>query len=331
MAKTGLVVGKFYPPHRGHRFLIDTAQPQVDHLIVLVCERSGQTISGEQRATWLRELHPAADIRVIPDIGHDDDSRIWAEYTKKIIGFPPDAVFSSEEYGPRYAKLMGSQHVMVDQPRATVPISATEVRKNPWAAWPHLEPCVRAYFTKRVCVLGAESTGTTTLAQTLAKVYRTVWVPEYGRTYSQEKYEHHPDPVWTSDEFAFIAKEQRRQEDEAARRANRLLICDTNAFATGIWHERYMGHRSALVERVGAEVRPDLYLLTDDTIPFVQDGWRDSEHLRHWMHVLFQQRLDEQPVPWQLITGNREARVRQARRAIDQLFAQAKFEDIRPG
>lgn len=42
-----------------------------------------------------------------------------------------------------------------------------------------LEPCVRAYFAKRVCIVGAESTGTTTVAQALAAHFRTNRVPGF--------------------------------------------------------------------------------------------------------------------------------------------------------
>ena len=38
---------------------------------------------------------------------------------------------------------------------------------------------------KRVCLLGAESTGKTTLAAALAERFDTVWNPEYGRPYTQ--------------------------------------------------------------------------------------------------------------------------------------------------
>src|SRR5262249_17501907 len=143
MPKIGLVIGKFYPPHRGHSFLIQTALRQVDHLIVLVCERPDQVLTGQQRVTWLREEHPTADVRIIPDIGHDDDSQMWADYTKTFLGCAPDVVFSSEDYGPDYARLMGSRHVMVDCVRSTIPISATLVRKNPLLAWAYLGSGVR--------------------------------------------------------------------------------------------------------------------------------------------------------------------------------------------
>ena len=42
MAKRGLIVGKFYPPHRGHRHLIECGRSQVDELYVIVCGKPGE-------------------------------------------------------------------------------------------------------------------------------------------------------------------------------------------------------------------------------------------------------------------------------------------------
>ena len=72
-------------------------------------------------------------------------------------------------------------------------------------------------------------------------------MPEYGREYCatlQDLFTHEG----RSEEFTAIAREQNRREDLAARTAGSVLICDTNAFATGIWHERYVGKRSLEVE-----------------------------------------------------------------------------------
>jgi HTH-type transcriptional regulator, transcriptional repressor of NAD biosynthesis genes len=61
---TGVVAGKFLPPHRGHKYLIDTARAAVDHLDVLVCARDDQPIDGSTRAVWLREIHPGVDVHL---------------------------------------------------------------------------------------------------------------------------------------------------------------------------------------------------------------------------------------------------------------------------
>lgn len=129
----GLVIGKFYPPHLGHKFLIDTALAQVDHLDVIVSARPEQTISGELRAQWLREMHPSAHVRVIDDPGRDDDSEFWAQYSLRILGRAPDVVFTSEDYGETYARFLGCRHVMVDRERTRVPISASAIRSAPYA------------------------------------------------------------------------------------------------------------------------------------------------------------------------------------------------------
>jgi len=177
--------------------------------------------------------------------------------------------------------------------------------------WDYIDPPVRGWYAKRIVIVGAESTGTTTLAQDLAHALDTPWVPEYGRAYSLIK-QAKGESLWNSNEFIDIAHEHTRQENEAARMANRFLVCDTNAFATMLWHRRYLGHRHALLDKYGLHSKADLYLLTGCEIPFVQDGLRDGEHIRHEMHEWFAQALSEQTTPWFLVQGSRSERLAQA-------------------
>ena len=319
----GLIVGKFYPPHRGHKHLIDTARRQVDRLVVILAHHPSQTIPGELRHTWLREIHPACEIHLVPD-DLDDDSQQWADFTVKHLGRAPEVVFSSEDYGPIYAGLMSARHVMVDRDRSTIPVSGTSVRSAPLDHLDFLEPCVRAHFVRRVVLLGAESTGKTTLAKQLAEHFQTSWVPEYGREHWERKVAgltmHDPLPSWSSDEFVHIATEQQSRENQLARTANRVLICDTNAFATGTWHERYYGCRDERVDVIGRKDKVDLYLLTSPDVPFVQDGFRDGEKIRPWMHERFHEQLSRGSVPWLLLTGDYAERFAAAAQAVTALL-----------
>lgn len=321
MFQNGLVIGKFYPPHRGHKFLIDAAQAASEQVTVIVCAKESETIPGILRAEWLAKIHPRARILLMNDNKlADDDSKGWAAYTLGILGYVPDAVFTSENYGDPYACFMGTVHVLVDRDRTTVPISGTLVRSNPEKYAQFLEPCVRAYFARRIVVVGAESTGTTTLAQALAKHYHTVWVPEYGRYFSEGKrFVGFGEGDWRTEEFVAIAKAQAAFEDGLAESSNGIVISDTDAFATGLWHERYLGTRSAEVEAVSARRRVDLYIVTGDEIPFVQDGLRDGEHIRHDMHKRFVERLAEDKKPFVVVRGSREERLAQAVSAIGSL------------
>jgi HTH-type transcriptional regulator, transcriptional repressor of NAD biosynthesis genes len=320
----GLVIGRFYPPHRGHKFLIDTALAQVDYLDVLVCSRPEQTISGELRRDWLREIHPTAHVRAIYDPGEDDNSKFWAEYTVQILGRAPDVVFTSEHYGEMLAHFLGCRHVMVDRERVHVPISASAILAAPLKHWEFLDPCVRGHFAKRISVIGAESTGKTRLARELAEHYQTVSVREYARQYC-EKLQNSGVDLWTypwrSDEFTEIARRQQAIEDKLAREANRILICDTDVLATSIWHERYLHTRSAEVESLVSSHRHDLYLLTDIDVPFVQDGMRDGESIRPWMNARFEQVLKERNLPWVKISGFGRERLDRAVKEVDKLLA----------
>jgi len=315
---TGVVIGKFYPPHRGHKHLIETALDQSDQVTVFVCDEDGQTIPGRLRAEWLREIHPGADVRVVRSSLAHEDSAGWAKATVEWLGYAPAAVFTSESYGDRYAALMGSTHVCVDAERRVVPISATMIRSRPRQHLDDLEPCVRAHVVRRVVIIGAESTGTTTLSIALAEHYQTTWVPEFGRLYTEARRPR--GELWRSDEFTFIAVEQARMEDALARLANKVLICDTDPFATTIWHERYLNAPSRAVRAVAATRKYDLYILTDTDIPFVQDGIRDGEHIRQWMHDRFRDELSGMATPLLVVSGSREHRLAAAIARIDPLL-----------
>lgn len=322
---TGVMIGKFLPPHQGHKHLIDTAAAGVDHVDIIVCARKDQPIDGPTRAAWLQEIHPDATVVLVNDDIADDQgdvtSKAWAERTVQVLGRAPDVVFTSEEYGPRYARHMGARHVSVDPGRTRFPVSGTAVRADPAAHWQLLEPCVRAWYVRRICVVGAESTGTTTLALALADHYDTTCVAEYGRRFCEEQLADRGSLDWKTEHFVTIATQQQADEDNAARSCGPLLICDTDALATSIWQERYLGYRSEEAEALAAERAYLLYILTSDDIAFVQDGTRDGEHVREWMTQRFRDEFAQRREPWIEITGDREHRLAAAIEAIDQLCA----------
>ena len=320
---TGVVIGKFLPPHSGHRHLIEVAAAAVDHLDVIVCAHESQPIEGATRVAWLREIHPDVSVHLTPDDIPEDQaertSQAWAARTVEVLGHAPDVVFTSEEYGPRYARYLGAEHVSVDPARTRFPVSGTAVRADPASQWSFLEPCVRAWFLKRICVVGAESTGTSTLAEALAQDYGAACVPEFGRAFCEERLEAGEPLDWKTDDFIEIARRQQADEDAAARTCGPVLVCDTDALATAIWHERYLRTRSPEVEALAAARRYSLYVLTSDDIPFVQDGTRDGEHIRSWMTNRFREELTRRPEPWIEVKGSPQHRLAAAVHAIDAL------------
>jgi len=75
------------------------------------------------------------------------------------------------------------------------------------------------------------------------------------------------------------------------------------------------------VQGIAGAYPADLYLLTGDETPFVQDGLRDGEHIRHEMHAWFMDALQKQDAPWELISGDQKSRVEQALSFISRQFS----------
>ncbi|MFD3543458.1 AAA family ATPase [Streptomyces sp. NPDC058662] len=341
----GLVLGKFYPPHAGHHHLVRTARDQCERLTVLVCAASVESVPLADRVAWMREAHPDAEVvGAVDDIPVDlRDPAVWEAHMDIFRSAVPgrvDAVFTSEEYGGELARRFGAREVCVDPARTLFPVSGTAVRADPAGCWDHLGPAVRASLVRRVVVLGAESTGTTTLSRALAAHYRrrggvwarTGWVAEYGREYSEQKLAaaRAADPAaswedvsFASPEFPVIARRQDAAEEREARLSSPVLFCDTDSFATGIWHERYTGGRSAEVESIAARTHRDLYLLTDHAdVPFEDDGLRDGPHLRPWMTGRFREELTRTGRRFLDIRGDRDTRLATAVAAVDELLAE---------
>ncbi len=169
----------------------------------------------------------------------------------------------------------------------------------------------------RTRILGAESTGKTTLARELAHAFDTVWNPEYGRPYTQLG---RPDGApWTSWEFTHIARIQCWYEDALAELAHRVLFCDTDALTTAIFHELYLGEPATAFPELVA--RPyALTIVCGLDVPWSHDGIREFDRQRRQMHDRFLEAAAASGAPWLLVEGSLEERIDTAGQAVRQLL-----------
>ncbi len=166
----------------------------------------------------------------------------------------------------------------------------------------------------RVCVVGAESTGKTTLCERLGKHYGGEFVAEYGRAYTEARYSRGETGPWAQHEFEHIAREQARLEELAAIGAENVLICDTDSLSTALWHEHYLGERAPdwqIPNRIG------LYLLSGLDVPFEPDAIREGAETREHMHARLIEELEKTGVRVVEVTGSPEERESAAIAAID--------------
>lgn len=312
--RTGLVLGKFAPLHKGHQYLIERALAQVDRLYVMIyaCPELID-VPLSRRAGWIRKLYPSVTVIEAPDgpleIGDSPEIKKRHEdyILARLAGQKITHFFCSEFYGEHVSRALGAEDCRIDELRKTVPISATEIRKNYYAQRRWLPPCVYADLVKKVLFLGAPSTGKTTLAKALAERLHTEWMPEYGRTFWEEN---QVNRRLTPGQLVTIAEKHLELEDQCLLESNRFLFVDTSALTT--YHFALDYHGSALpeLERLAAlsERRYDYVFLCGDDIPY-EDTWDRSGEVRR---AEFQQRLrqdlDRRGVIYKELTGDLETR-----------------------
>jgi NadR type nicotinamide-nucleotide adenylyltransferase len=146
---------------------------------------------------------------------------------------------------------------------------------------------VTANRLRRLTLVGAESTGKTTLAALVAARFGTVWVAEAAREQAEAK-----GGVLTAADVEPIARRHLAAADRAAARARGgLLVLDTDLVSTVVYARHYYGECPAWIEREAGRRLADLYLLCHPDIPWLPDPVRDRGDRRDELHELFRRAL----------------------------------------
>ncbi|RYG06122.1 MAG: ATPase [Chitinophagaceae bacterium] len=176
--------------------------------------------------------------------------------------------------------------------------------------------------SKRIVIIGPESTGKSTLCQQLAEHFDTLWVPEYARQYLLQ---HGMD--YSYEDLLTIAHGQMTLETEKEKelihddlKPEKLLFIDTNMYVMQVWCEFVFEKCHAWILEQIAERRYDLYLLCNIDLPWVKDELREYPDLetREKLYHIYKQILTTQSVPWVEISGDYDERLK---RAIDAVKA----------
>lgn len=315
MSRVGLTLGKYAPLHKGHQLVIETALAEMDHVVVLIYDAPEQTlIPLAQRANWIRSLYP--QVEVIEGINGPTASgttpevmRIQEAYVSKMLnGQSVTHFYSSEFYGEHISRSLGAIDRRVDEARARIPISGTSIRKDPYGSRGFLEPIVYRDLILKVVLLGAPSTGKSTLAEALAMHHRTCWMPEYGREYWEL---HQTERRLTEQQLVEIAHGHLEREDALALHSREFLFCDTNALTTAIFSQYYHGKVHPELARIADQCtgRYDLVLLCGDDIPF-DDTWdRSGPENRSELQSMTRADLVQRGIPFHELCGSLSERV----------------------
>jgi nicotinamide riboside kinase len=168
-----------------------------------------------------------------------------------------------------------------------------------------------------VAILGAESTGKTTLALELAEALRGRMVNEFLREFCDRERR-----TPRRDEQRSIADEQMRRIAAAAAEAP-VVIADTSALQTAVYSELVFGDRSLYDDALAAHAAGvGLTLLTALDLPWESDGLqRDGPHVREPVDRLLRSALARHGIAHAVVAGTGAARLQAARSAIQRHLA----------
>lgn len=163
----------------------------------------------------------------------------------------------------------------------------------------------------RIVLIGAESTGKSTLAAALAEACVLPQTGEFVRTYVETL----GRPL-CEDDLDPIAHGQLAEEDR--HRGAPAVLHDTNVLSTLIYARHYFGVTQAWLEQAFAARHYAIYLFCQPDIPWTPDpGQRDSPQARDAQHALFDAELERRGLPTVRIAGDEQTRLQAALTALE--------------
>lgn len=172
---------------------------------------------------------------------------------------------------------------------------------------------------QRICLIGAECTGKSTLAQALAAHFGGLWVPEHLRTFCARN-----GRTPRADEQAALMRAQFEQEEQIAAVALQTgaayVFCDSAPLLTAIYSDYYFADQSLFDCAHALHAQYALTLLLQPDLPWRPDGLqRDGEAVRAAVHALVQHTLQAKHVPHIGVAGQDDARLQAAILAVETL------------
>ena len=327
--KRGLVVGKFSPLHKGHEYLIQSAFNQCIEVVVISYSRPEfPSCSANIREHWIKSVFNSAKVLCVDAATveswrlenswefempkNDESDSLHRHFTYQLLaqklGVGIDAVFTSEAYGDGFAQFLsdpatgfGSQvaHVCVDLNRSVIPISGSRIRARQTPEQTFINPYVRKEFgIKKILLLGAESTGKSTISKLLAVHFKEPLVEEYGRELWEAKH-----GKLTAKDLKDICLMQTAREDLAQHTAKNYIFCDTSPITTLCYSEALFKQRCKVIDAYAERPYQHVFLCEPD-FPLVQDGTRKNEEFRLWQHNWYLKELALRNIPYTALTGS---------------------------
>ncbi|EGC38977.1 hypothetical protein DICPUDRAFT_86304 [Dictyostelium purpureum] len=174
--------------------------------------------------------------------------------------------------------------------------------------------------TKKICIIGGESTFKTTLSKNLSKYFDCLWSEEFARIYFKDRdFDRYP---FCDEDFINVCKGQIEIENNCLEKKPKYLICDTCPLITLIWSDTLIGKYSTKILEYVNKSNYDLYLLLDYNTKWVHDELRliPEEKERELFQLKLIEKCNELSIHYHHLFGSYEERERMAIEIIEKTF-----------
>jgi len=261
----GIMIGKFMPLHKGHKWCIEEGIKRSTNFTVYIDDFDSKlfgkgymnvidryNIIKEEFGDKINIVYSKNKNPQEPNTDNFWD--IWKDIIIEACNGTPDFIIGSETYIDYLADVLGCKPIVLDLDRKKFPISATAIRGDIIENWDMLPYSTQKFFQKRICIIGAESTGKTTISKKLSIKYKMECVPEFAMDYLQTL-----DRELTIDDMSIILKGQFRNLRK--NRGEPYLVSDTDAITTKIWSKKLFGEYPKMIDYYTNSQNFNLYIL----------------------------------------------------------------------
>jgi NadR type nicotinamide-nucleotide adenylyltransferase len=157
----------------------------------------------------------------------------------------------------------------------------------------------------KIAIIGAESTGKSSLAAALAAHYHTCFVPEKARVFLEKT-----NGVYTETDLIKFAEAQLKAENETIKKASKILFCDTDISNIRIWSEIKYGRCALDLLNLNVAAKYDAALLCNIDLPWQADALRENPdmEMRNKLHLMYLDDLVANEVRFGVVSGVGEER-----------------------
>lgn len=287
--KQGVLIGQFSVLHLGHLADINQAAGMVDVLHIIITNHtslSPKKPTLQDKVRWLQNACQVFDfvkIHTLASLGlshHTADYHTYQSHDKSLL----DTI--CQKLAPDNP-LIFSKHTLVfnDYSSAILPKTTQDdldIAQYPLRYFHHLALPCRYFFALKVCIVGGESSGKTTLIHKLANEYAANVALEMGRVYTHSHLGGTELALQYSDYPTIASHHAAAIEAAATHTASPVVLIDTDFVTTQAFCATYEHRPHPMLDAWIADYHPnssnpyrmDCTIYLDNNVTWVADGMR---------------------------------------------------------